>query len=275
MKKAFTLVELLVVIGILGILMGVLLSTFSGAGDSARAAKCMTNLRNLGMASQAYAMEHGGKLPAVIKSDSENASSGSSWISFSTAGKGGSYISPYAGSLEEREFSLTNGMLWAAINRDRNSYSCPTHQKYAREHNLGLDPLWSYAMNPKVADGNVQELSRADRLLLFAELPFANVKNGEFVQTGQISGEELDPYIDCKTDDGEGGNEVIGFNHKNGKTLCAHVCYADGHVAKLIAPKAGDAKDLTGWLCSLTVKGEGDIDITFDGTRYQKSNATE
>jgi len=266
MKKAFTLVELLIVVGILGILIGVLLGTFGGVSDSARATKCMANLRNLGMAVQSYAMESGA-YP-------------STWIS-PTDGKDGAYISPYEGTLEDREYALTNGPLWKAVNRSRDCYVCPTHQRYVREHNLGQDPLWSYAKNPG-ASGAYGSFERAEVTLLFAELPFAEVKNGEFTQTGQLSGEALDPVLDAPNPNGEdgekGGNEAIGFNHKSGKNYFAHICYADGHVAKLIAPKAGSAADLTSWLCYTTVGGESgraDVDITFDGTQYKKVTATE
>ena len=44
MKKAFTIIELLVVIGIIGVLAGVLMTSFSGGTESARAAKCLTTV---------------------------------------------------------------------------------------------------------------------------------------------------------------------------------------------------------------------------------------
>ena len=44
MKKAFSLVELLVVVAIIAILAGVLVSSFSGGTESARAARCLSNL---------------------------------------------------------------------------------------------------------------------------------------------------------------------------------------------------------------------------------------
>lgn len=263
MKKAFTLVELLVVVGILGILMAVLLGTFSGAGESARAAKCQANLRNLGMAVQACAMD------SDLKSQKA-----STWISTTSGDRDDDFISPYGGTVEEREFALTNGYLWAAVNGSRECYMCPTHQVYAREHNLGQSPLWSYAMKSGTS-ASLGGADRSDSILLFAELPFADVKNGEFVQSGQISGDALDPILDPKSEKGDGGNEVIGFNHKNGKSLFAHVCYADGHVAKLVAPKTGDAQDLTMWLCKPTNDQDGDFDISFDGTKYKKVNATK
>ena len=59
MKKAFSLVELIVVIGIIAILSGVLLATFGGGTASARAARCLSNMKNLASACQTYGMKTG------------------------------------------------------------------------------------------------------------------------------------------------------------------------------------------------------------------------
>ena len=56
-KSAFTLLEMLVVIGIIGVLMGVIISNFGGATESAKAAKCETNMRNLVTAAHTCALE--------------------------------------------------------------------------------------------------------------------------------------------------------------------------------------------------------------------------
>ena len=60
---AFTLVELLVVIGIIAVLVGILLPTLGRARESANAVKCMANLRQLGQAMVMYAGEFKGSLP--------------------------------------------------------------------------------------------------------------------------------------------------------------------------------------------------------------------
>ena len=60
-SSAFTLVELLVVMAIIAILAGLLLPTLSRSRDSANRIKCVSNLRQLGVAAQLYWNDNDGK----------------------------------------------------------------------------------------------------------------------------------------------------------------------------------------------------------------------
>ncbi|AHF92437.1 N-terminal cleavage protein [Opitutaceae bacterium TAV5] len=59
---AFTLVELLTVIAIIGILAAILIPTVGKVRQSANAAKCISNLRQFGVASALYQADHKGRL---------------------------------------------------------------------------------------------------------------------------------------------------------------------------------------------------------------------
>jgi prepilin-type N-terminal cleavage/methylation domain-containing protein/prepilin-type processing-associated H-X9-DG protein len=63
--RAFTLVELLIVIGIVGLLVALLMPAVLGARNAAKRASCGSNLRQIGQVLHLYANDNKGELPAV------------------------------------------------------------------------------------------------------------------------------------------------------------------------------------------------------------------
>jgi prepilin-type N-terminal cleavage/methylation domain-containing protein/prepilin-type processing-associated H-X9-DG protein len=65
-RKGFTLIELLVVIAIIALLMGILMPALQRVRKQARTVYCLSSLRQLGIAAQAYAMENDDFLPRAL-----------------------------------------------------------------------------------------------------------------------------------------------------------------------------------------------------------------
>lgn len=300
MKKAFTLVELLVVIGIIGVLAAILLVSFAGGTESARNARCLTNMRNLAAACQTYGMTHG-RYPAAgsyerfaidesdgIKNVKRRYSERPGWISWNSQNKYASkpqshvasydwFTSCYNQDVDVREYALTNGALWKYVSANRDVFVCPCHKRVCYS---SRQPLWSYVMNSyfhwdkskgsrAMDEGywgiEYGKLSRADRRLLFAEIPFTNWVSDPSKDTDTASGTANDCTLQYAVAD---GGEYIGFNHKSGKKIkFAHVVFADAHTEKITMPDSGlsmsQARELTEWLC----RGR---DVSYDGARYKE-----
>ncbi len=64
MRKGFTLIELLVVIAIIAILAAILFPVFAKAWEKARQSSCLSNLKQIGLATLQYTQDYDETLPA-------------------------------------------------------------------------------------------------------------------------------------------------------------------------------------------------------------------
>lgn len=293
-RGAFTLIELMVVIAIIGILSGVLMASLGNAGESALAAKCLSNLRSLAQGANSIAMETGyypfagscqhivvgGKRPYYAESVGWI-----SWLSMShpfaghpTKAVGGIRIPTYdmVAASDEARFAITNGTMYRAVNGNAATYVCPSQVKTLKKAKKA-EPLWSYVMNGyfgyDTSGGSgaagwgsrrkYGSLTNADRILLFAEIDFTNdgsdnQRDCTLQYKGTVDGKEYGSAW-------KGNPEAIGFNHRGPKgKYYAHVVFADGHVEKLAKGTSGELDEFT--LTAALCEGK---DVTFNGKSYE------
>ena len=301
-NAGFTLLELLIVIGIIAILGGVMLAQFSGSTESAMSAVCMNNLRTLCNAAMANGTKESyypaaGPYQYIDMDDNAQRKWEQGWIGHA---KGDELVSCYHASSDEGEsqhYAITNGTVWRTIGGKLSAYVCPLHRKLCSKKKV--TPSWSYVVNSyfgwwtrvaaermagrrsygggsfpvKYSSAPKSRDRPIERVLLFAELPFA--ENGvQEVEMSTSAGKANDMVLNYRPTGDEnktynystGGDEAIGFNHRAGKTFGAHVAFADGHCVRLSLPVgAGEdnLKDLTTWLCT-------GLEYTFNGSRYEK-----
>jgi prepilin-type processing-associated H-X9-DG protein/prepilin-type N-terminal cleavage/methylation domain-containing protein len=91
---AFTLVELLVVISIIGLLAGLAVPAISSGLKSAKAGACLSNLHQIGVATMAYAADNSFKLPDAGASSPEWATTLASFVSTTTKSKKSIFVCP-------------------------------------------------------------------------------------------------------------------------------------------------------------------------------------
>jgi prepilin-type N-terminal cleavage/methylation domain-containing protein/prepilin-type processing-associated H-X9-DG protein len=97
-QSGFTLVELLVVIGIIAVLIAILLPALNRARQQAKAVQCQSNLRSIGQGLVIYTTMHKGMLPFGFWGGN-GTSSGTHWallVQQALTGKGGDWNDAYA-----------------------------------------------------------------------------------------------------------------------------------------------------------------------------------
>ena len=249
----FTLVELLIVIGIIAILSGVLLTSGGKAAESARAAKCLSNMKNLAVFSGPAASKSKGqsKVNKSAKRFEVYYVEEKGWISGDSRGlfpsKNKQDIPPIGLYEENREtalYAVTNGWMYGCLGGNASALVCPVH---AAKKPFGA-PHWSYFKSGGVEDPDDGErkgtASLAENTLAYAEIPFQGA--GSWFPKGSAATTETDAVLEIK----KSTHEHIGGNHKAGGKWMAHVAFADGHVEKLNVDGLSDQelKELTRWL---------------------------
>lgn len=205
--RGFTLVELLVVIGIIALLIGILLPVLSRARDAGNRTACLSNMRQLGMAFVMYTQENKGTFPyntSFARPGNRLAPSGSSYSAQYGKNKVSNYdfVDPSAGGTDYgphpedwvywqsenppsyrditesavARFLGGNGSSREAIEK---LLRCPTDTEVMNRTNGGAAPgegpyRFSYTMNANCSFRKVTEVRNSSDKIILVEENYAN-----------------------------------------------------------------------------------------------------
>lgn len=218
--RAFTLVELLAVIVIIGILSAILLPALAHSKFAAQKAGCEGNLRQLGLATELYLDDNGGYF---FSCSAPPTSTGQQWwfgwLQGSTVPEG------------QRSFNLATGALFSYLHGE-DVRLCPSPVWSSPQFKLkGTNVIWSYGCNSFLFAGQGQSPSSARKILhpsdvaLFADAAQVNTFQTPASPTHPMFEEFY--YLDLETNYANPNNEPNGHFRHSQK---ANVSFADGHV---------------------------------------------
>ncbi len=139
---AFTLVEILVVLAIIGILAAILFPVFSRVREQARSTQCQSNLKQIGLALQMYEAD-AGRLPVAWNGDELNVPANATTLPYGQGVGWTKRVLPYL--------------------KDARLYQCPSS---ARVNFTEFSAYTSYAINLYITNMSSSKVAAPDRTIL-------------------------------------------------------------------------------------------------------------
>jgi prepilin-type processing-associated H-X9-DG protein/prepilin-type N-terminal cleavage/methylation domain-containing protein len=213
---AFTLVELLVVIGIIAVLIAILLPALNKARSSAKSLQCLSNLRQLGQATAMYTAQHKGWMPYPTTTLGEELL----WFNA---------LDPFLQSMNQ----AANNRTGVAAGRNYKDYKqCEVYQSFEGDKTSGAQSTTkefsrTYKMNSMLRHNNPYSQAKV------TEIP----RSSEFVYIGDSISMDFTGPIENQWENGQFSMEVNDITQANPALRHsggANILFVDGHAENVV-----------------------------------------
>jgi prepilin-type processing-associated H-X9-DG protein/prepilin-type N-terminal cleavage/methylation domain-containing protein len=230
-KAGFTLVELLVVIGIIALLVSILLPALNKARAASQTVKCQSNLKQLGLATAMYVNAHRGYLPYPTTTFGESALWYNAVDPYLTSaamiGRPGA-----TGVAAGRSYrSYKQCVVWESFEGAKDSGAQNNLQEFART--FKMNGLLRHNNEPTILDGTGKatnsRMAKAVRVKQSAR--FVYIGDGVSLdQTGPIPDQWESGQFSMDVNDSSWAPPAL--RHQGG----ANILFVDGHVERVVLP---------------------------------------
>lgn len=137
-EAGFTVIELMVVIGIIGLLAGLLLPVLNRVKDKRAQSVCINNIHQLITATHLHATDNNDNLPW------------SNWLAGDQPGRPGWLYEINTNAVGPARFKPETGLFWSAMGQHAQMYKCPLDKPQHAEFRHRGQQISSYVMNGAV-----------------------------------------------------------------------------------------------------------------------------
>jgi len=253
-RRGFTLLELLLVIGVIGILLAALTPAISGARESSLSALCTSRLHNLAIHAQNYAMEHdyypwGSINPATH--DADYVKNDIDTVTLPDGAEKWSEFQSFCWDFYKKtgKVNWMSGVMFGPGKGAATVLGCPKCSNCS--DNWDGNPSTGYNYNVcylGYVEGDAgkrkfplaySKIKSPDKVVIFGDGGYAGGPN-KFMRA---------PMQDKKYDGSSASLRKAGtqaFRHGRGKHRHCNMAFADGHVEKFYTPYKAGGKE--GWV---------------------------